>query len=271
MGKLKKVDQISDPKEKEAITFLMKKGHKWKQSDTLKMWMFRCGLNEKNFNLDNEGHVISLDLSKKNLNFIPRNILFLPHLRSLKLNKNHIRELSYLQNLESLEELNLDDNPLETSEKNVLQKGIISVIEHCKAKKLINVKNMSGEELKTIIPPKGNALVYIVRPQDFGGIVPFKTFINNQFIGVSTGQRFFYKVLEPGNYTFRMESVENSDIFELRVDADKTYFIKQKIKWGVKFARVKIGLLDEAKGRRELRRCKLIRDGYLDNLWKNGS
>jgi len=105
-------------------------------------------------------------------------------------------------------------------------------------------------------PPEGKGLVYIIRSKSTGGLIKFKTSINDTYIGSAKSKNFFYASLDPGFYTITSKA-ENTNNIDIQVEAGQTYFILQKVRIGDIKARVAMYLTDEAEGRQRLARCKL--------------
>lgn len=115
------------------------------------------------------------------------------------------------------------------------------------------------QTIKTISPDSGKALVYIVRPSVVGSAITFGVTCNDVHIGATNGKRFIYAFLDPGTHTFISKAENKSELF-LKVEPGETYFINQKAKMGLLFARVGMEAVDEKTGRSLLSKCKLSGD-----------
>ncbi len=89
-----KIDRISNEHEKHTIRELKKK----------------YNLSDKDYNIDERGHVIKISLSNKNLEKIPDFINELKQLKILNLSHNKISKIEGLNNLSKLKKLNLHAN-----------------------------------------------------------------------------------------------------------------------------------------------------------------
>ncbi len=116
---------------------------------------------------------------------------------------------------------------------------------------------ITNKDLKNMMPPEGKALVYIIRPQIQGSLVVFKNYINERYIGATKGRKFLYEILEPGMYTITSKA-EKYNSLELEAEPNKIYFIKQNLKMGIWMMRVQLELINEVKGRKLLKKCKLF-------------
>ena len=109
---------------------------------------------------------------------------------------------------------------------------------------------------KSLNPPSGKAIVYIIRPNAMGLIVPFKVFCNDSLIGSTTGNKYLFAILEPGKNHF-LSDAENKSELELQTEPNKIYFLEQKVKMGLISARNQLVRLNEEEGRAGLAKCNL--------------
>lgn len=114
---------------------------------------------------------------------------------------------------------------------------------------------------KKIVPPEGMALVYLIRPSNVGYAVRMNITCNNKIIGSTGGKQFIYIILEPGNYKFA-SNAENTHELPIVLEADKTYFIEQKVKMGWAQARTELNRVSEQIGRVKLKDCSLSTQVY---------
>jgi len=113
---------------------------------------------------------------------------------------------------------------------------------------------------KSLTPPEGKALVYIVRPSAVGFGIKFKINLDGKFIGSTKGGRYIYSVLEPGEHIF-VTSPGKKEEYRIEVEAGKTYFIHQVPHLGVFGARSELRpIFSESEGHVILRRCKLSKE-----------
>lgn len=113
---------------------------------------------------------------------------------------------------------------------------------------------------KSLTAPEGKALVYIVRPSDFGFAMKFKINLDGKFIGSTKGGRYIYSILEPGEHIF-VTSPGKKEEYRIEVEAGKTYFIRQVPNIGVFKARSELRpIFSESEGRVILRKCNLSKD-----------
>ncbi len=120
-------------------------------------------------------------------------------------------------------------------------------------------------DYRSIKPPEGKSLIYIVRPSIYGIAMKFDVFCNGKSMGTTKGKQFLFIILEPGEQII-MNKAENKDAITLKTEPNKTYFIKQKIKTGALSARSKLILLNPNEGREALMKCKLSKKNvYIYN------
>ena len=109
--------------------------------------------------------------------------------------------------------------------------------------------------MENLKPPEGKALVYIARPAFFGKLIQFKTFCGDELIGYTVGKSYLHTFLDPGTHNL-MSMSENKSFLEINVEANKTYYVKQKVSFGFIKARNKLLLLNETEGEYVLSKCK---------------
>jgi hypothetical protein len=122
--------------------------------------------------------------------------------------------------------------------------------------KMSNGSEKTDVDPKTLQPPADKALVYVVRPSRMAFGVKMKFFCDEQLIGKTRAKQFLYMLLDPGEHHFLSKS-ENKSKLDLTLEAGKTYYLQQKVRFGILFARTKLALIDEAHGRVALYKCKL--------------
>lgn len=111
-------------------------------------------------------------------------------------------------------------------------------------------------DIKTMTPPEGKALVYVVRPSWFGFAINFKVYFNDTYIGKTKGKRFLYTVLDPGTYHV-ISKAENKSEVSLNAEPGKIYYLKQSVGFGFIKARNSLYQIHEEIGKKALRKCRL--------------
>ena len=106
-----------------------------------------------------------------------------------------------------------------------------------------------------ITPPEGKSLVFIIRDAAFGFAIKMDVFIDEQPIGHTWAKSYLQAVLAPGHHTILSKS-ENKATLDLDVQAGLTYYVQQQIKMGALYARSKLVLFDEEKGKKKLSKLK---------------
>ncbi len=117
---------------------------------------------------------------------------------------------------------------------------------------------------KSLSPVQGKAIVYLLRPTDFGAIVKMNIDCDDIHIGSTTAERYVYTLVNPGTHVFVSKS-ENHSSLSITVEAGKIYYIKQQVKMGIFFAETKLKLLDDTEGKKYLSKCKLSKDNVYSN------
>jgi hypothetical protein len=126
----------------------------------------------------------------------------------------------------------------------------------CGTKK-VNYK-ASTEKKQRSMPdaPVDKALIYVLRTTILGMKIHSKLAVDGEWKGVNRGKTYFFFTVEPGERYFCSES-ENQDYLKLNVEAGKTYFLKQEVKFGTWKARTKLVQMTEEEGRESLKKLNL--------------
>jgi len=82
-----------------------------------------------------------------------------------------------------------------------------------------------------------------------GAIIKMDISVNGLAFGKTKGKNFLYGFFEPGTYTFLSKS-ENKDEIDVKLEASKTYYLKQKVKMGVVKARTELEILSATDGKK---------------------
>ena len=110
--------------------------------------------------------------------------------------------------------------------------------------------------LKTFTVPANKAGVYIYRNESMGGAVKMDVEWNGKTIGQTAANTYLYKEVEPGKHTISSKA-ENTDSIEIEAKPGTLNYIWQEVKMGVLFARTKLHLVDETKGKKGVLETKL--------------
>lgn len=110
--------------------------------------------------------------------------------------------------------------------------------------------------LKTLQPPKGKALVYIVRHKSMGMLARLYLEIDKQVIGQTKGRQFLYTFLDPGKHLI-ISRGEKASVLPVELEAGKTYFFHQQPKMGLITIRSKLTRMEEEEAKRYLSYCRL--------------
>jgi hypothetical protein len=109
---------------------------------------------------------------------------------------------------------------------------------------------------KNISPIQNKAIVFVIRPTAFAFAIRMDVSCDTTYIGTTGPKSFLYTVLSPGSYTFLSRS-ENNAFLEVTFEAGKIYYLEQEVKMGMIYARTKLKLVEEEKGRKFLSKSKL--------------
>lgn len=109
---------------------------------------------------------------------------------------------------------------------------------------------------KTFTAPKDAAGIYVYRNESMGGAVKMDVQIDGKAVGQTAANTFLYKEVAPGKHTV-VSQAENTDSIEVDAKPGMLYYIWQEVKMGVLYARTKLHLVDESKGKQGVMETKL--------------
>ncbi|HEX9959422.1 MAG TPA: DUF2846 domain-containing protein [Pyrinomonadaceae bacterium] len=104
--------------------------------------------------------------------------------------------------------------------------------------------------------PADKALIYVVRTAMLGYKIHSKLAVDGKWMGVNRGNTHFYFTLDAGEHFFCSES-ENQDYLALKVEAGKTYYLKQQVEMGMFKARTNLTVLNEEEGKKAVAKTNL--------------
>lgn len=99
------------------------------------------------------------------------------------------------------------------------------------------------------------ALVYVVRPADFGAAVKSFFFCDDDALGINMAGTYFFAPLLPGRHVFWSDA-DDVKMLELNVEAGQVYYIEQHVDPGAIPARTRLEFLDDMTGKETLARCR---------------
>jgi hypothetical protein len=111
---------------------------------------------------------------------------------------------------------------------------------------------------KQFAPVADKATVYIYRDEIMGSAIKMPLLVDGISIG-DTGPKTYLEVaLPPGTHSVTSKTEKDVTI-SLDVQAGKTYFIWQEVKMGMWVARSQLHIVDEAKGKKGVLDCSMVR------------
>ena len=113
------------------------------------------------------------------------------------------------------------------------------------------------QKAKSFENSSDKATLYIYRNENFGAAISMEVLVNNKSIGQTAAKTYFKYDVTPGHYQIQSKA-ENTSILDLDVLAGKSYFVWQEVKMGFIYARNKLQLTDEIKGKVGVLESKLI-------------
>ena len=111
---------------------------------------------------------------------------------------------------------------------------------------------------KQFAPVADKGTVYIYRDEIMGAAIKMPLLVDGVSIG-DTGPKTYLEVaLPPGTHSVTSKTEKDVTI-SLDVQAGKTYFIWQEVKMGMWAARSQLHIVDEAKGKKGVLDCSMVR------------
>ena len=111
-----------------------------------------------------------------------------------------------------------------------------------------------------LLEDPSKARIYVVRPTIFGSAIPMKIRDGDKFIGETGPKGYLCWERDPALVEITGKA-ENTARLPLTVEKGMVYYIQQRVRMGLLFARNKLSLLSEEKGKAALKKCKPPRSG----------
>lgn len=124
---------------------------------------------------------------------------------------------------------------------------------------------LSNQAKQFSLPQNDKAGVYIYRDSTFGGALKKRVYINDNCIGTTAPNVFFYEQVE-GNKEYKLSTqseFSNNDLF-LKMENGKNYFIRQYIKMGVLVGGANLELIDEEEGKKAVSKLDMALKGICN-------
>ncbi len=99
--------------------------------------------------------------------------------------------------------------------------------------------------------------LYIYRNENFGGAISMDITVNGKPVGQTAAKSYFKFDVTPGDYHVESKA-ENVSFIDVSLEAGKNYFIWQEVKMGFLYARSKLQLVDEEKGKKGVLESRMI-------------
>ena len=96
----------------------------------------------------------------------------------------------------------------------------------CSAAKWFRAPQEASDRAKSLTPPEGKALVYVVRLAGIQHALLTAVTCDGTTLGKNGAGRFIYAILDPGSHLFA-SIAENKGELPLVLEAGKTYYLEQ--------------------------------------------
>jgi Protein of unknown function (DUF2846) len=136
-----------------------------------------------------------------------------------------------------------------------------SLLSGCASVPMENKKK--SDIVKKFVPPSNkNAGMYIYRSGTFGGALKKDVWIDGKCVGETAPNVFFYKEVAGGRqHKVSTESEFSPNDLMVKTESGKNYFVRQYIKLGAFVGGAGVELVDEEKGKQDVRKLKMAKNG----------
>lgn len=113
------------------------------------------------------------------------------------------------------------------------------------------------QKAKTFAPVADKAVVYIYRNETLGAALSMDVSIDDKSLGNTVSKSFFRVEIEPGTHKIVSQG-DKDKALDLKVEADKVYFVWQEVKMGFMSGGSQLQIVPEAKGHEGVNECTLL-------------
>lgn len=106
-------------------------------------------------------------------------------------------------------------------------------------------------------PPQEQAGIYIFRDSTFGGALKKTVKIDDEVIGETAPNTYFYRLVAPGPHVLATESEFGDNLLQVDAEAGRNHYVRQSIKFGVFVGGAKLTEVSESEGQKAIRGTKL--------------
>lgn len=108
-------------------------------------------------------------------------------------------------------------------------------------------------------PPAGQAGLYIFRDGSLGASLKKTVSVDNQVIGETAPQTYFYRTVTPGRHVLSTESEFSDNTLEINAEEGRNHYVRQSIKMGVFVGGARLIEVSEQEGRSGVMSSRLAR------------
>ena len=112
-------------------------------------------------------------------------------------------------------------------------------------------------EAKAFISTPDKSTIYLYRDESFGAAVSMDVYLNDEFKGITGAKSYFVWTVDPGTHVIKSVA-EDEETVTLETEPNKQYFVWQEVKMGIMSAGNDLHIVDEEKGMKGVKECKLI-------------
>jgi hypothetical protein len=108
-------------------------------------------------------------------------------------------------------------------------------------------------------PPENQAGLYIFRDSALGPILKKTVKIDNEVVGETAMNTYFYRVVSPGAHVLATESEFSDNTINLNAEAGKNHYVRKSIKMGVFVGGAQLQEVSESEGQKGVADTELAR------------
>jgi hypothetical protein len=110
---------------------------------------------------------------------------------------------------------------------------------------------------KAFTVDSSKANLYIYRSESMGAAVKMPVLLDNNSVGSTAAKTYIFRQVEPGSHQI-VSNTENTATLTVDAKAGENIFVWQEVKMGAFSAGSALHRVDDAKGKAEVAKCKLV-------------
>lgn len=120
-------------------------------------------------------------------------------------------------------------------------------------------KEEDSQKKQFAAPSQGMSGIYIFRNSSFGAALTKLLYVDDQVIGASAANTYFYSEVKPGEHKLSTQTEFGNNHLKIKTEGDKNYYVRQYIKIGAFVGGAGLEQYGEEKGKAGVRECRLAK------------